>query len=37
MTIPFLHFKGTVMAVFQIAVLRKKSETPAWATFCDEW
>ncbi len=37
MTIPFLHFQGTVMAVFQTAGLGEKSEAPAQAIFCDEW
>ncbi len=37
MTIPFLHFKGTVMAVFQTAVPRKKSATVVEVIFCDEW
>ncbi len=37
MTIPFLHFQGTVTAVFQTAACRKKSETPAQSIFCDEW
>lgn len=37
MTIPFLHFRGTVMAVFQTAARRKKSVTAAQVIFCDEW
>ncbi len=37
MTIPFLHFRGTVMAVFQTAVRGKKSESPVGTIFCDEW
>ncbi|MFJ2467469.1 hypothetical protein [Pseudomonas sp. NPDC087615] len=36
MTIPILHFQGTVRSVFQTAWLRKKSETPAQTFFCDE-
>ncbi len=37
MTIPFLHLKGTVMAIFQTAASREKSETSAQTIFCDEW
>jgi hypothetical protein len=37
MTIPFLHFKGTVMAVFQTTALRKKSESRVQTIFFDEW
>lgn len=37
MTIPLLHFRGTVMAVFQTVARVKKSEPPAGVVFCDEW
>ncbi len=37
MTIPLLHFRGTVMAIFQTVVRSEKSELRARMLFCDEW
>ena len=37
MTIPFLYFQGTVMAVFQTAAWRKKSGSLVKRNFRDEW